>query len=83
MHKAKFQPAPTCDQSPSFRDRQGITKNLCDKGFAELSGELSGVICLQTLALLGNALELFRKVLVVLFVRLFGYVSPFRPLKIK
>ena len=36
-------------------------KNFCDKDFAELSGELSGAICLKTLVLLGSALELFRQ----------------------
>ena len=35
-------------------DRKGTTKKLCDKDFAECSGELSGVICLKTLVLLGN-----------------------------
>ena len=34
---------------------------MCDKDFAELSGELSDAICLETLVLLGKALELFRK----------------------
>ena len=29
-------------------------KNFCDKDFAELSGELSGAICLKTLVLMGN-----------------------------
>ena len=29
-------------------------KKRCDKDFAERSGELSGVICLKTLVLLGN-----------------------------
>ena len=29
-------------------------KKLCDKDFAERSGELSGAICLKTLILLGN-----------------------------
>ena len=43
-----------------LRDRQGTPKNLCDKDYAELSGELSGVICLKTLLLLGSALESFR-----------------------
>ena len=43
-----------------IRDRKGTPKNLCDKDFAELSGELSGTICLKTLVLLGSALELFR-----------------------
>ena len=42
-----------------LRDRKGTPKNLCDKDFAELSGELSGAICLKTLVLLGSALELF------------------------
>ena len=32
--------------------RQGTPKNLCDKDFAELSGELSGAIGLKTLVLL-------------------------------
>ena len=41
--------------------RKGTPKNLCGKDFAELSGELSGAICLKTLVLLGSALELFRK----------------------
>ena len=40
---------------------KGTPKNLCDKDFAELSGELSGAICLKALALLGSALDLFRK----------------------
>ena len=38
----------------NFRDRKGTPKNFCDKDFAELSGELSGAICLKTLVLLGN-----------------------------
>ena len=45
-------------------DRKGTTKKLCDKDFAERSGELSGAICLKTLVLMGmtgNPLELFRK----------------------
>ena len=33
---------------------------MCDKDLAELSGELSGAICLKTLVLQCNALELFR-----------------------
>ena len=43
-------------------DRKGTTKKLCDKDFAEFSGELFGAICLKTLALLpvGNALDLLR-----------------------
>ena len=35
-------------------DRKGTTKKLCDKDFAERSGELSGAICLKTLVLLRN-----------------------------
>ena len=37
-----------------FGDGKGTTKKLCDKDFAERSGELSGAICLKTLVLLGN-----------------------------
>ena len=44
-----------------FRERQDTTKNLRAKDFAELSGGLSGAICLKTLVLLASALELFRK----------------------
>ena len=33
-------------------DGKGTPKNFCDKDFAELSGELSGAICLKTLVLL-------------------------------
>ena len=33
-----------------FRDRKGTPNNLCDKDFAELSGELSGSICLKPLS---------------------------------
>ena len=46
-------------------DRKGTTKKLCDKDFAEHSGELSGAICLNTpcfrWVMTGNPLELFRK----------------------
>ena len=34
--------------------REGTTKKLCDKDFAERSSELSGATCLKTLVLLGN-----------------------------
>ena len=44
-----------------IRDRKGTPKKFCDKDFPELSGELSGEICLKTLVLLGSALDLFRK----------------------
>ena len=47
------------------REFKGTTKKLCDKDFAERSGELSGAICLKPLVLYwinaGNPLELFRK----------------------
>ena len=49
------------EQESPFGDRKGTPKNLCDTGFAELSGELSGAIRLKTLVLLGSDLELFRK----------------------
>ena len=45
---------------------------MCNKDFAELSGELSDAICLKILVLFGSALELFRNSL-VLFVRFFGF----------
>ena len=41
----------------TLRDRKGTPKNLCNKDFAELSGEFSGVICIKTLVLLGSALK--------------------------
>ena len=44
-----------------IRDRKSTPKNFCNKDFAELSGELSGAICLKTLVLSGSALDLFRK----------------------
>ena len=37
-----------------FGDTEGATKKLCNKDFAERSGELSGAICLKTLVLLSN-----------------------------
>ena len=40
--------------STFVRDRKGTPKNFCDKDFAELSGELSGAICLKTLVFMGN-----------------------------
>ena len=40
-----------------FRDRKGTPKSFCDKDFAELSGDLSGAICLKALGLLATALE--------------------------
>ena len=42
------------DVIPRIGDRKGATKKLCDKDFAERSGELSGAIRLKTLVLLGN-----------------------------
>ena len=38
----------------NFRDRKGTPKNFCDKDFAELSGEISGAICLKTVVLMGD-----------------------------
>ena len=55
-----------------FTDRKFTPKNLCDKEFAEFSGELSGAICLKIFVLMGSALELFRDSL-ALFVRFFGF----------
>ena len=52
------------NRKPNIRDRKGTPKNFCDKDFAELSGELSGAICLKTFVLMGSdqyPLELFRK----------------------
>ena len=43
-----------CKCPATVRDRKGTPKNLCDKDFAELSGENSGAICLKTLGLMGN-----------------------------
>ena len=37
-----------------FWGRKGTTKKLCDKDFAERSGEPSGAISLETLVLLDN-----------------------------
>ena len=61
-------------------DRKGTTKKLCDKDFAERSGEFSGAICLKTLVLLGNDLVTpsnCSENSLALFVRFFGFVSPF------
>ena len=44
--------APTKSPEKKIGDRKGTTKKLCDKEFAELSGEFSGAICLKTLVLL-------------------------------
>ena len=41
--------------------RAGITKSLCDTGFAESLCELSGAICLEALVLMGSALEVVSK----------------------
>ena len=64
------------DMGGGFRDRKGTPKNFCDKDFAELSGELSGAICLKTHVLLGfeavtpsNCSENS----LALFVRFFGF----------
>ena len=56
-------------------------KKLCDKDFfAERSGELSGAICLKTLVALGNdpiTPSNCSEHSLALFVRFFGFVSPF------
>ena len=56
-------------------------ETLCDKDFAERSGELSGAICLKTLVLLGlvtsNPLELFRKFFGAIRANFTGFVGPF------
>ena len=44
-------------QPQDARDGKGTPKNFCDKDFAELSGELSGAICLKTLVLMGNSVD--------------------------
>ena len=49
---------------PFFMGQKRYPKNLCDKDFAEHSGELSGATCLKPLfywRLTANPLELFRK----------------------
>ena len=46
--------------SSLVRDREGTTKNLCDKDVAEHLGELSSAIRLKILVLVEHALELFR-----------------------
>ena len=51
------------------------TKKLRDKDFAELSGELSGAICLEALVIQkmpSNCSENY----LVLFARFFGFVGP-------
>ena len=44
----------THSAQPIIGDRKSTKKKLCDKDFAERSGELSGAICLKTLILMGN-----------------------------
>ena len=64
----------------NFGARKGTTKKLCDKDFAERSGELSGANCLRTLVLLGNdpvTPSNRSENSLVLFMRFFGFVSPF------
>ena len=62
-----------------FQGQTGTPKNFRDKDFAELSGELSGAICLEALVLLGSALELFRKffgTLRAIFLVLGSFLAP-------
>ena len=54
-------PGENTESADLLRDRKGTPKKLCGNDFTELSGELSGVICLKTLVLLASALDLFRK----------------------
>ena len=54
--RAQFPPVPALDKNWSPTSTKGTPKNLSDKDFAELSGELSGAVCLKTLVLLGSAL---------------------------
>ena len=67
--------APPCLGGLINRDRKS-TQNLCDKDSAELSGELSGAICLKTRVLLVSALELFREFFGAVHV-IIGFVVPF------
>ena len=60
-------------------DREGTTKRLCDKEFAERSVELSGATASKLLfywVMTGNPSNCSENDL-VLFVRSFGFVSPF------
>ena len=62
----------------NFGDRKGTTKKLRDKDLAERSGALSGAICLKTLVLQANVTPSnCSENYLVLFVRFFGFVSPF------
>ena len=45
-----------------WHPKYSITKSLCDKDFAELSGELPGAIGLKTLVLLSDVSKLFRNI---------------------
>ena len=54
-----------------IRDRKGTPKNLCDKEFAEVSGELSGAIRLKTFVYWAAPSNCSEKSF-VLFVRFFG-----------
>ena len=65
----KHTPPPT-KRCNMFRKPQ--TKNLCDKDFAELSGELSGAICLKSLFYWVLPSNCSDKSL-VLFLRFFGF----------
>ena len=59
-------------------DRRGTTKKLCDKDFAERSGELSGAICLKPLVLLRNdpvTASNCSENSLLLLARFFGFVS--------
>ena len=49
-----YEDATDATATSQVGDGEGTTKKLCDKDFAERSGELSGAIRLKTLVLLGN-----------------------------
>ena len=61
------------------RDRKGTPKNLCDKDFAELSGEVSAAICLNTLVFFCMVPSNCSEHSLVLFVRFFGFRVLFWP----
>ena len=58
----------------TIRDREGTTKRLLNKDFAEHPGELSGAICLKTLVLPGTASWIVQKTLCCCSCDFFGFV---------
>ena len=55
-----LQKLPPFPSKAKVKDRKGTPKRLCHKDFPQLSGEVSGVICLKSLVSFGGALESFR-----------------------